>query len=142
MRRQKRTDELINELKQTSDATSYVQENADEINSMNFAQYVDSFILDRDLHVPDVIRDAQLDRSYAYQIIKGERNPSRDKIIQLCFGLHLKVEEAQYLLEAADKNRLYPRKTRDALLINALEKNMTVLEADAVLEKNGEDTLL
>ena len=58
----------------------------------------------------------------------GTRRPSRDKAIQLAFGFGLDVEETQGLLRAADKSVLYPRIKRDAAIIFAISRKMSLTE--------------
>ena len=68
-------------------------------------------------------------------------NPSRDKMIMLCFGLRLNAEGANRLLRMAAVGDLYPRNPRDTIIINALNFNLNVIEANNALEELGEDEL-
>ena len=47
--------------------------------------------------------------------------------------LHLTAQEAQTLLKQAGYRELYPRDPRDALLLFAFSKHMTILEANVLL---------
>ena len=65
----------------------------------------------------EVIRRAGLDRTYGHQLFNGTRKPSRDKLMQLAFGLGLTVEETQSLLKEARKSLLYSKILRDAAIM-------------------------
>jgi hypothetical protein len=69
--------------------------------------------------------------------LNGTRQPSRDKVLQLAFGLRLTVDEAQRLLRAADKSPLYPRLKRDAVVLFALNKSLSILETQNLLSGEG-----
>jgi len=84
-----------------------------------------------------VIRRADLARTYGHQIFNGTRRPSRDKLIQICFGLGLDVEEAQALLKKAEKSPLYPKLLRDAAVMRCLHDGKTVQQAQELLDRLG-----
>ena len=59
-----------------------------------------------------------MNRGYCYEIMSGTpKNSSRDKIILLCFGLNLTVDEAQQLLKKSGYAALYARDSRDSIII-------------------------
>ena len=74
-----------------------------------------------------------MNKAYVYQIFSGKKYPSRDKVIALSFGLGLSAEEAQTLLKQAGYRELYTRDPRDALLLFALGKGMSILAANELL---------
>jgi transcriptional regulator with XRE-family HTH domain len=84
-----------------------------------------------------VIRRADLARTYGHQIFNGTRRPSRDKLIQICFGLGLDVEEAQALLKKAEKSPLYPKLLRDAAVMRCLHDGKTVQQPQELLDRLG-----
>ena len=57
---------------------------------------------------------------YVHQIFAGRRNPSRSRLICLCFGLGATLDETQELLRLAGLAPLYPRIRRDAIIIYGL----------------------
>ena len=89
----------------------------------------------------DVVRRSMLG-NYAYSIINGNRkNPERDKLIMLCFGLTLTADEANRLLKMSSNAELYVRNPRDSVLIYALDRNQGVIETNNKLEELGLDEL-
>lgn len=59
-----------------------------------------------------------LEKHYAYQIINGTKlNPGRDNVLRLCIGAHMNIRKTCRALEIANAAILYPKKTRDAIII-------------------------
>ena len=99
------------------------------------------FINQKELKKADVVRRSMLG-NYAYSIINGNRTkPERDKLIMLCFGLRLTAEETNRLLKMSSNGELYVRNPRDLVLIYALDRNQSVIEANNKLEELGLDEL-
>ena len=48
-----------------------------------------------------VAKASGLERSYVFQIFKGQKNPSRNKLIAIAFGMQLTAKETQRLLKIA-----------------------------------------
>lgn len=90
----------------------------------------------------EVIRDSRLNQTFAYQILAGTRRASRDKLIQLAFGLRLGLEATSELLVCGGVNPLSPNCRRDVAMAWCLEHRLSVAECDDILWAAGEQTLL
>lgn len=89
------------------------------------------------------INNSALNQIYGYQIFDGKRKkPSRNKLIQLIFGMGLDITDSQRLLKIAGVNELYPRVKRDSIIIFALNKKISLSECDELLFELGEETIL
>ena len=82
-----------------------------------------------------------LNEIYAHQIFSGKRNPSRDKLICLCFGLGLDVEEMQLLLRACGYSNLYVKRRRESVILYARLKGLTLLQCNELLYDEEEPLL-
>ena len=78
---------------------------------------------------------------YLHQIFSGQRNPSRNRIICLCFGLKASVEEAQDLLKKCGFAQLYAKNRRDAIILYGLQNSMDLFAVDDKLFAEKEETL-
>ena len=105
--------------------------------STDFPGYLLSLCAEKGQVPEHVILRADIDRSYGHQLFNGTRRPSRDKVIQLAFGLELSLPECQRLLQVAGKSPLYPRLRRDAVILYCLSHGKTVLEAREMLQSFG-----
>lgn len=131
------TDKLENELSEITDISDYLEKNSDEFINAELSEYLNQLVKGRNMEQADVIKGSGLNRIYAYQIFEGKRNPSRDKILALAFGMKLNFGEVQKLLKTARKRTLYARDERDSIIIFAVKKGYSVIEANLLLEEHG-----
>ena len=75
-------------------------------------------------------------------MISGKRKPSRNKSLQLCFGLGLTPDEANEFLKKMGHNELYLRNEYDFILYAALFRKLTYSEVENLLHSLGYDTLV
>lgn len=132
---QKNTDELMKILGQAPNAEQFITNNHSELLNLSLTEYLEKLLKDKNLKKSDVIHSSNLDKTYAYQIFDGKRKPSRDKLLQLAFGLGLNVEETQNLLKIAREAVLYPRVKRDVFILAALHNKFSLIDCDEMLEK-------
>ena len=97
------------------------------------SEYLRGLCEERDMVPEQVIKKAQIDRTYGHQLFNGTRNPSRDKLIQLSRGFELSLEETQTLLKKAGKSMLYPKIKRDAACIYGISHGMNMMELQELL---------
>ena len=131
----KSTDDLMNSLKQAPSVEDYFDENDDEIFFGSLSEMIDYFRTRKGLEKADVWHDSGLTKGYAYEIMSGKstKNISRDKVIMICFGLKLTVDEAQQLLKKSGYAPLYARDTRDSIIIYSLEHHISIVKTDIKL---------
>lgn len=89
-----------------------------------------------------VIRRSRLNQTFAYQIFAGARRPSRDKLIQLAFGIGLGVDETSELLERGGVSALRHSCRRDVVVAFCLERGLDVDTCDDMLWDHHEQTLV
>ncbi len=85
----------------------------------------------------DFVRKCRIERTYVYQILKGMRNPGREKIIIMCIAAGLSFTMTQKALVIAKAGILYYRDDRDAVIIYAVNHGLDLVDTNALLEKNG-----
>ena len=78
-----------------------------------------------------------IERHFGHQIITGTRGATRDKIIQLCFGLKLNLREAQQFIKISGNRELYPRDPRDAVIIFAIKDGKSLMDVNIELQERG-----
>ncbi len=129
----KSTEELMHEIENSRSFVDYLEGNAEEMQLHPFPECLDGWLKKKQLSRADVVRQSNLNKAYVYQIFSGRKYPSRDKVIALGFGLKLNIEEMPLLLKQAGYRTLYPRDTRDALLLFALKEGMNILDTNNLL---------
>lgn len=126
----KSTDELINDLKK-QDQTSFLENETDYVQSGG--AYLSKLLKEHHLQPGNLIRDLELERSYAYQILRGTRKPTRILLLRIGFYLQLSLSEFQRMLSICQRAILYPRNRFDAAIIYALEHNMSIDDLNDLL---------
>lgn len=137
----KTTEELLNTLKHSVSITSYLSQEQDNLKTLPLHTYLNDIFAEKEISPSQCIRNSGLDRTYCYQIFSGRKLPSRDKVLALCFGLSLDVEDTQLLLKSTGYTQLYPRNERDSIIIFALQRNASILEANELLLDLGYEIL-
>lgn len=137
----KDTEKLLAEIKSDSNMQKFLIQNKNEL-TKPLHVYLTELLQAKNLNKAQVIKKSLINTNYAYHIFEGKKkNPSRDKVISLGLAMNLNLEEMQYLLRYACVGALYPRNSRDAVIISAVEQNFSVDETNLFLEKMNEPAL-
>ncbi len=129
----KSTDELKNEIKEVTDIEDFLSANSAHLIKESLSKHLHALLSLKNLSRADVIRGSLLGRAYVYRIFAGQKIPSRDKLIALAFGMRLSDEETQKMLKLSGNRELYARDERDALILFALQRNMTIIDTNGLL---------
>lgn len=133
----KRTDELSFELENAQSVHSYMEANKAEFDDKNFYSFLNTLIADSGKSKTKIITDACISEPYLYNLIRGEKRPTRNSVIKLAFGLGLTLETTERFLMLAGYSHFYVRHKRDALLKYAFQNSMNISEADNLLVGYG-----
>ena len=136
----KSTEELLEILKNNS-VDTVLKDNDNELLKGALGDYLHELITRKNLSKARVIEKADIFNIYGYQIFSGVKYPSRDKLIALCFGMELNLEESQTLLKYAGYAKLYPRNKRDSVIISALNRRQSVRDCNETLYGLGLELL-
>ena len=83
---------------------------------------------------------SNLEPNYINKLRIGQiKKPSRDKLLQLAFGLSFTEDETQLLLRLAGLCALYPRFKRDYIIMTCIRANKSIWECNDYLIENGVD---
>lgn len=130
----KSTDELLHILKNTSDISSFLKQEAGELTEQ-IPLYVclNDLLRKKGMKKSDIIRRSGLDRGYAYDIFAGTKLPVRDKVLALCFAFSLSDTETQGLLKITGYPPLYAKITRDSMILYALSHHWSLIQTNELL---------
>lgn len=137
----KDTNDLQNELMSAPDLGRFLSENEDKFNHKNFPEMLQGLFEKKKISKATLARKAGISNVYLYQIFSGERNPSRNRILCLCFGLSATLEETQDLLKHSGYAQLYVKDKRDAIIIYGLVHSLELDEVNDRLFSEKEETL-
>lgn len=137
----KTTAQLLDALKKDNNIKYFLSSNKDEFINSSLAQYLNELLIEKNIDKARAIENANLNTQYGYQIFAGQKNPSRDKLLQLAFGMELDLKSAQHLLNTAGVSELYPRNQRDSIIIFAFNNSLSLMECEELLDEMGEYTI-
>jgi transcriptional regulator with XRE-family HTH domain len=98
-----------------------------------FSEYIKSLCEEKGIPPGQIVKKADIDRTYGHHLFNGNRTPSRDKVIQLAFGFEMDYDDTQKLLAIARKSPLHPKVKRDAVIIYALKHGLRIADVQSTL---------
>ncbi len=133
------TEELLQDLLSSSSPELFLEQN--DISKRSLSEYLQQLLQEKNLERAKVVRKAGINETFGYQIFKGTRKASRNKILQLIFAMDLSLKEADRLLQASGNNELYCKNRRDAIIIFCLEKGYSLQKTEEELYRFNEETI-
>ena len=135
------TDQLLEMLQDTHSLQHFLDDHEIDFLSMSLPQYLSLLLERHQLTKQEVFTASNLDRSLAYQIFSGYRQPSRNALVSIAIGMHLTLPETQRLLKIAQRGELYPKNRRDAAILFAIFHKMNIVQTELLLDSIGEPCL-
>lgn len=105
----KLTEELLNELLDAPNIDGYIREH--DFAAPSLSDYLKQLLQEKGLERSRVVRMADLNETFGYQIFTGARHPSRNKVLQIAFAMALTLKEANRALTAAGVSVLLTART-------------------------------
>ena len=137
----KSTDNLRSELMDAPDLTTFLAANEDNFSSASAVARLNEMLEKKGLSKAALAKQSGMSEIYLHQIFAGRRNPSRSRMLCLCFGLSASLEETQELLRLCGLAELYPKVRRDAIIIYGLLHGMDLFAVNDRLFSEDEETL-
>ena len=131
------TSDLMDKLKDAKSAAqldSYM-ESINGKYSGKLSEYLRCMMDRKNVDTSWLVKNAYLERTYAYQILNGKRNPTKDKIVMIALALEMSLIETQRALEISHAGILYPKDERDSVLIYAVEHSLNIRDTNVLLSK-------
>ena len=135
---QSTTDNLLQILRKAdtrSKLDSYLQNPNTQSLAVSFPDYSCSIENVKALSNPELITRSRIERTYFYQIMNRRRKPGRDKIIALALAAKIGLKETQRCLEISTLAPLYSRNRRDAIIIFAIEQELSLDDTNSLLDE-------
>ena len=139
--KKKNTDDLRQELMDSPDLTQFLTRNQEHFVNENISDLLNQLFERKNISKAALAKQSGMSEIYLHQIFAGRRNPSRNRLLCLCFGLDATVEEAQELLRLCKMAQLYPKLKRDAIIYYGLQHKLGLYEINERLFDADEETL-
>lgn len=133
------TEKVLQELLDAPSLDEFID--AHEFPAVTLPEFLERMLEKKGLKRSRVVRMADLNETFGYQIFTGARNPSRDKVLQIAFAMALSLRETNRALMAAGASSLDPKCRRDAIIIFCIDQGCSLQKVNEELYRLGEDTV-
>ena len=133
------TEGVLDELLSAPNPEAYLDSH--DFGERTLSEYLQRLLEEKHLERAQVVRMANLNETFGYQIFKGERNPSRNKVLQIAFAMALSLRETNRALSAAGVNALNCKNRRDAIIIFCIDRGCSLQKVNEELYRFGEETV-
>lgn len=137
----KNTDTLRQELMSSGNLDRFLSENDSQFKNQSARENLTVLFEKKKISKAALAKQSGMSEVYLHQVFSGRRNPSRSRLLCLCFGLSATLEETQELLRHCCLAPLYPRDKRDAIIIFGLTHGMTLFQINDKLYTENQETL-
>ena len=140
--KKKDTDDLQQELMDSSDLTQFLSKNTEQFVDKSVTEALNQLFLRKNISKAALAKQAGVSEIYLHQIFAGRRNPSRNRLLCLCYGLEASVNETQEMLRLCQMAQLYPKVKRDAIIYYGLLHKVGLFEINFKLFDEEDETLV
>lgn len=109
----------------------------DQLLTDSIRAYFEALLTRHGLSGSEAVRRANLDKDFGRQIITGQRRARRDYYLQLAIAMGLDATETRSMLNFLGVGPLYPVRARDAAVLYALERGLSLMDAQLLLDAHG-----
>lgn len=135
------TDILKSDLFLKESYTDFISDHKKEIKMTKLSIFLKEMVFQTGKNINEVFKNKELSLSYIYQILNGDRIPSRDKLILFCFILDVGLDRVNKALKFAQKSELYVKNERDSVIMHAFVHKKTLGELNSKLMEAGLEML-
>ena len=136
------TDEMNTELSQAKELKTFLEDNMENFSEVDFPHLLKAQIKKKKINKAQLAQNSGMSDVYLYQLLSGRRSPSRSRVICICIGLGLTVEETQKMLFHAGMGSLYARNRWDAIILYGISHELDLFTINDLLYQENEKTLI
>ena len=114
----------------------------DKLLKQTLPEYLKALSKQKKLKQAKIAEDSGQDPGYISLIFSGKKNPSRDRLLAVAFGMRLNIKETQRALRLAGHVELHATTERDLMILYAIQRRMGIFDTDKALYQYGFPTLL
>lgn len=127
------TKEMTKQLASATEYREFYQSNKNNFIDITLSEYLLQLMTEKKLTTAQVVKSTGMG-DYLYKIISGKKkNPSRDILIRLAFGMNLCMEEIATIMRITHFHELDPRDKRDAAILFGLNNGYDLQRVNEML---------
>ena len=124
----KDTDNLQIDLMSSPNLSNFLENNEDNFISESVTEILNKVFSEKNISKAALAKRSGMSEIYLHQIFAGRRTPSRNRLLCLCYGLGISLDETQELLKVCGCAPLYPKIRRDAIIIYGILHQIDLFE--------------
>lgn len=128
-------------LMNSANLDEFLSENEENFKNEDIPNLLNDLLNEKDINKATLAKRSGISEVYLHQIFAGKRNPSRNRLISLCFGLEASLDQTQDILKYGGCAQLYPKNRRDAIIIYGISHNVPLFEINDKLFTEDEEPL-
>ncbi|WP_373599772.1 hypothetical protein [Paraclostridium bifermentans] len=132
---------ILNDIEDENYLDEFIKSAINNFSDLGLPKFFEDICGTKNIKKSVLIKNADIDRTYGYQILSGAKKPSRDNILKLCISANLNLDESNKALKLGNVGELYPKNPRDSIIIFGINKNLDLLKIDDLLYNRGFDIL-
>ena len=137
----KETDNLQMDLMSSPNLSNFLENNEKNFISESVTEILNKVFSEQKVSKAALAKRSGMSEIYLHQIFSGRRTPSRNRLLCLCYGLGISLDETQELLKKCGCAPLYPKIRRDAIIIYGILHQIDLFEINDQLFTENEETL-
>ena len=137
----KDTDNLQIDLMSSPNLSNFLENNENNFISESVTEILNKVFSEKNISKAALAKRSGMSEIYLHQIFAGRRTPSRNRLLCLCYGLGISLDETQELLKVCGGAPLYPKIRRDAIIIYGILHQIDLFEINDQLFTENEETL-
>lgn len=114
---------------------AFFEQTSGDLDTIHPGRYILDLLEKKKLDKKDIVKYLNINTGYIYEILRQEKRPERDKILQFIFALKLDIKEAQTMLKRCGYAVLYGKNTRDSVLMFCISRKKSLIDTNILLEK-------
>lgn len=91
----KNTDDLRQELMSSPNLDEFLSDNEKNFSNESIPEILNSLLSEKNISKATLAKQSGISEVYLHQIFAGRRNPSRNRLLCLCYGLNASLDETQ-----------------------------------------------
>lgn len=123
------------------DLDQFLSDNEENFINNSVCELLNQLFRKRNISKATLAKQSGMSEVYLHQVFAGRRNPSRSRLLCLCFGLQTTVEETQELLKQCGFARLYTKNRRDAIILYGILNGQDLFAVNDKLFAENEESL-
>lgn len=131
------TEELLEQLMDCKDISVFINRYEDYFKIPQLGDILQGLIAVSPKKKAKIVKETGLNKAYAYEILRNEKVPTRDKVLRFILSVEMSLSDAQRVVKLAGHSPLYPKDKRDAILVYAIMNRLNVVKTNILLEKNN-----